>query len=157
MEYWLFLTSILNIFWYRLQNTQAVSRGEPPRARNILLFSIIFIACTSSGVCKNIYSCKEKYDLCTANVSNLPNPEILFFPSSWDAHLEQKVPSLASGAICRHISAGHLNCNIWFPSDCNSACMWCQHHAGRLWHIQCWAYLCTVARVWRAQKVPSKG
>lgn len=67
-------------------------------------------------VCKNIYSRKKKHDLCIANVSDMPNPEILFFnfPSS-RCSLETE-STFSRLRYYLHISAGHLNYNIWFPS-----------------------------------------
>lgn len=109
LEYWLLLTSIFYVLCYRLQNT--ISREKNPS-----VFHNVHHVYIVDRVRKNIYSLKKKHDLCAVNVSDISESR-RYYSSTFravDVHSEQKVPSPVSGIICRYISAGRLNCNIWF-------------------------------------------
>jgi len=83
--------------------------------------------------------------------------------TSAEALAQREAPIRVSGIICRHISAGHLNCNTRFsphsplhPPTATPRASRRRHYTGRLWHIQYRVYLCAEPRVWRTQKDPSK-
>jgi len=130
-EYWLFLLSIFYVFISCEILYYVESMWKYP-----FVFHNIHRVCIVESLQKYLF--KEKARFMHRSVSDLPNQEILFFNLPNDIRSKQKEPSLVSGIICRHISAGHLNCNIWSsPSPTAiSPRTWCQHRTGRLWHIQ---------------------
>lgn len=78
----------------------------------------------ASRVYKNIYSHKKEHDSCTANVSQTCRTR-KYYSSTKQSTFTQNRKYLVSRfrIICLHISAGHLNCNIWFSLQFSSHVM----------------------------------
>lgn len=156
LEYWLFLTSTFHILGlsaakHYIARKAIVCKKNPAIFHNIhhIYISRVKSLQNSIHARKSTIYVPRMFQTCRTRK--------YYSSTAINVHSKQKVPSLVSAIICPHISAGHLNCNIWFSPTGNSPRMWCQRHADRLWHTQYEAYLCTEARVWRVQKDPSKG
>lgn len=113
-RHWIILTLIFYArYWLDIYKIPYRMKKYSIRS-GIFVFHNIPHVCASESLWEHVFA-QEKAQFIYANVSNLPNPEILFFnfPRGRCSLVTESTFSRFRYYL-PHISAGHLNCNTWF-------------------------------------------